>query len=79
VQSNKQNKLRFDLVEDFIEVFVATINEMSCSLKFVQGYGTHLMNHMKDVARKENIFHLITYADNYAIEYFKKQVSNSIL
>jgi hypothetical protein len=37
------------------------------------------MNHMKAVARKENIFHLITYADNYAIEYFKKQVFSSIL
>jgi hypothetical protein len=32
------------------------------------------MNHLKDYAKKEGIFHFLTYADNFAIGYFKKQV-----
>ena len=39
----------------------------------VKGYGTHLMNHLKDYHVKHGIFHLLTYADEYAIGYFKKQ------
>ncbi|KAI9728538.1 MAG: histone acetyltransferase [Cirrosporium novae-zelandiae] len=43
----------------------------------VKGYGGHLMNHVKDYIRAANqekkIEHLLTYADNYAIGYFKKQ------
>ena len=40
----------------------------------VKGYGTRLMNQMKNYAvRKEGLEFLITYADNYAIGYFKKQ------
>jgi hypothetical protein len=38
-----------------------------------QGYGTHLMNHLKDWARQQGTLHMLTYADNYAIGYFKKQ------
>ena len=40
----------------------------------VKGYGSHLMNHLKDhVRRTSPIEHFLTYADNYAIGYFKKQ------
>lgn len=39
----------------------------------VKGYGTHLMNHLKDYHIKHNIYHFLTYADEYAIGYFKKQ------
>lgn len=39
----------------------------------VKGYGTHLMNHLKDYHIKHNIHHFLTYADEYAIGYFKKQ------
>lgn len=39
----------------------------------VKGYGTHLMNHLKDYHIKHSIFHFLTYADEYAIGYFKKQ------
>ena len=39
----------------------------------VKGYGTHLMNHLKDYHVKHCIFHFLTYADEYAIGYFKKQ------
>lgn len=43
-----------------------------------KGYGGHLMNHFKMNirARYPTIEHFMTYADNYAIGYFKKQVSN---
>mgnify|MGYP001580864721 FL=1 len=40
-----------------------------------QGYGSHLMNHLKDyVKATTSCMHFLTYADNYAIGYFKKQV-----
>jgi len=39
----------------------------------VKGYGTKLMNLLKQHAVKEGIEYFITYADNYAIGYFKKQ------
>ncbi|CAD7002289.1 histone acetyltransferase KAT2B [Ceratitis capitata] len=39
----------------------------------VKGYGTHLMNHLKDYSIKHGIRHLLTYADCDAIGYFKKQ------
>lgn len=39
----------------------------------VKGYGTKLMNLLKKIAVETNIEYFITYADNYAIGYFKKQ------
>lgn len=39
----------------------------------VKGYGTHLMNHLKDYHVRLGIHHFLTYADEYAIGYFKKQ------
>jgi len=39
----------------------------------VKGYGTRLMNHLKEYAKSKNLTHFLTYADNYAIGYFKKQ------
>ena len=39
----------------------------------VKGYGTHLMNHLKDYHVKHQIYFFLTYADEYAIGYFKKQ------
>jgi histone acetyltransferase len=39
----------------------------------VKGYGTHLMNHLKHHAQSEGVYHFLTYADNFAIGYFKKQ------
>ncbi|GAA5986323.1 hypothetical protein JCM11641_002044 [Rhodosporidiobolus odoratus] len=40
----------------------------------VKGYGSHLMNHLKDhVKTSTKCMHFLTYADNYAIGYFKKQ------
>ncbi|XP_035424350.1 histone acetyltransferase KAT2A isoform X1 [Cygnus atratus] len=42
----------------------------------VKGYGTHLMNHLKEYHIKHNILYFLTYADEYAIGYFKKQVGS---
>jgi histone acetyltransferase len=40
----------------------------------VKGYGAHLMSHLKDyVKATSDVMHFLTYADNYAIGYFKKQ------
>jgi N-acetylglutamate synthase-like GNAT family acetyltransferase len=40
----------------------------------VKGYGSHLMNHLKDHVRSTgDLRYFLTYADNYAIGYFRKQ------
>uniref|UniRef100_A0A673ZI62 Histone acetyltransferase n=1 Tax=Salmo trutta TaxID=8032 RepID=A0A673ZI62_SALTR len=39
----------------------------------LMGYGTHLMNHLKEYHIKHSILYFLTYADEYAIGYFKKQ------
>lgn len=43
-----------------------------------QGYGTMLMNQLKETVKPMGITHFLTYADNYAIGYFKKQVSLAV-
>ena len=52
-------------------VFFAT-----ASVDQVRGYGGMLMNHFKTHIRKTypGMNHFLTYADNYAVGYFKKQV-----
>ncbi|ANZ76812.1 BA75_03386T0 [Komagataella pastoris] len=55
---------------EFAEIVFCAIS----STEQVRGYGAHLMNHLKDyVKATSNIKHFLTYADNYAIGYFKKQ------
>jgi len=39
----------------------------------VKGYGTRLMNKFKELIQSRGVEYLVTYADNYAIGYFKKQ------
>ena len=41
--------------------------------KQVKGHGTLLMNHLKQHVKRQQINYFLTYADNYAIGYFKKQ------
>jgi len=43
------------------------------STEQVKGYGTRLMNQLKEHVKTEQIRYFLTYADNYAIGYFKKQ------
>lgn len=46
---------------------------LACSKFELQGYGTKLMNLLKKIGAETGIEYFITYADNYAIGYFKKQ------
>ncbi|CAG0882237.1 unnamed protein product [Darwinula stevensoni] len=39
----------------------------------VKGYGTHLMNHLKDYHVNAGVLHFLTFADEFAIGYFRKQ------
>ena len=55
---------------EFAEIVFCAIS----STEQVKGYGSHLMNHVKDHIKDVSpIKHFLTYADNYAIGYFKKQ------
>lgn len=59
------------------------LNSQSTGLTFVigfsQGYGTHLMNHLKEYHIKHEVLNFLTYADEYAIGYFKKQVRELVV
>ncbi|XP_060516786.1 histone acetyltransferase KAT2B [Cylas formicarius] len=39
----------------------------------IKGYGTHLMNHLKDYHISKGILHCLTFADENAIGYFERQ------
>lgn len=39
----------------------------------VRGFGTRMMNHLKNRAKDRGILYFLTYADNHAIGYFEKQ------
>lgn len=57
-------------VRGFAEIVFCAI----LSTEQVRGYGAHLMNHLKDYVRATlPVKYFLTYADNYAIGYFKKQ------
>lgn len=55
--------------EKFIEIAFLAISHT----EQVKGYGTRLMNKLKDHCSSKNIEYFLTYADNNAIGYFKKQ------
>jgi histone acetyltransferase len=57
--------------QEFAEIVFFAIS----STEQVKGYGVHLMNHLKDyISANTNMRHFLTYADNYATGYFRKQV-----
>ncbi len=56
-------------VQRFAEIVFCAIT----SSEQVRGYGTRLMNHLKEAVKMDGIVNFLTYADNYAIGYFKKQ------
>lgn len=60
---------RMFLPQGFTEIVFCAVT----SNEQVKGYGTHLMNHLKEYHIKHNILNFLTYADEYAIGYFKKQ------
>eukprot|EP01112_Ceratiomyxa_fruticulosa_P018923 TRINITY_DN6120_c0_g1_i2.p1 TRINITY_DN6120_c0_g1~~TRINITY_DN6120_c0_g1_i2.p1 ORF type:complete len:744 (-),score=144.71 TRINITY_DN6120_c0_g1_i2:111-2195(-) len=55
--------------QGFIEIAFCAIT----SSEQVKGYGTHLMNHLKDAMQKDRLYYFLTFADNFAVGYFKKQ------
>eukprot|EP00042_Codosiga_hollandica_P045907 m.473503 g.473503 ORF g.473503 m.473503 type:complete len:300 (+) comp57127_c0_seq1:437-1336(+) len=55
--------------KSFLEIVFCAI----ASCEQVKGYGTFLMNQLKAYALANDCSHLLTYADNMAIGYFKKQ------
>ncbi|KAK2829595.1 hypothetical protein Q7C36_017585 [Tachysurus vachellii] len=62
--------LRMFPTQGFTEIVFCAVT----SNEQVKGYGTHLMNHLKEYHIKHGILYFLTYADEYAIGYFKKQV-----
>lgn len=76
VTSNEQVKVRTLPGKRFVYEHPSSA-VMFVTLMFPQGYGTHLMNHLKEYHIKHEILNFLTYADEYAIGYFKKQVSES--
>lgn len=54
---------------NFIEIVFCAVTRQ----QQVRGYGSYLMNHLKKYAQSQKIYHFLTYADNFAIGYFKKQ------
>lgn len=57
------------LEQSFAEIVFCAI----MSSEQVKGYGSLLMNSLKAHVFQERIYHFLTYADNFAIGYFKKQ------
>ena len=58
------------LTQGFIEIAFCAIT----ADEQVKGYGTRLMNHLKRHMQIDKLYYFLTYADNFAIGYFKKQV-----
>lgn len=54
---------------DFMEIAFCAIT----ATEQVRGYGTHMMNHLKEAMREISMMHFLTFADNFAVGYFKKQ------
>ena len=62
-------KSKYSLSQGFTEIVFCAVT----SNEQVKGYGTHLMNHLKDYHIRNGVFHFLTFADEFAIGYFKKQ------
>eukprot|EP01094_Clydonella_sp_ATCC50884_P002880 TRINITY_DN12202_c0_g1_i2.p1 TRINITY_DN12202_c0_g1~~TRINITY_DN12202_c0_g1_i2.p1 ORF type:complete len:793 (+),score=237.86 TRINITY_DN12202_c0_g1_i2:135-2513(+) len=60
---------RPSLTQGFIEIAFCAIT----ADEQVKGYGTRLMNHLKMHMQNDRLYYFLTYADNFAIGYFKKQ------
>ncbi|KAI8969224.1 hypothetical protein BDF20DRAFT_907941 [Mycotypha africana] len=56
--------------QEFAEIVFCAV----ASTEQVKGYGSFIMNHLKDyVSTHTPIKHFLTYADNFAVGYFRKQ------
>lgn len=75
VTSNEQVKVREVSLVWCVEFDWSILTFALFVAVWLQGYGTHLMNHLKEYHIKHEILNFLTYADEYAIGYFKKQVT----
>lgn len=66
---------RTNLKEKFIEIAFLAISHT----EQVKGYGTRIMNKLKDHCKEKGIEFFLTYADNNAIGYFKKQGFSNLI
>ncbi|KAJ8932177.1 hypothetical protein NQ314_014864 [Rhamnusium bicolor] len=57
------------LTQGFTEIVFCAVT----SREQIKGYGTHLMNHLKDYHISKGILHFLTFADQNAIGYFERQ------
>lgn len=57
------------LEQEFAEIAFCAIT----ASEQVRGFGTRVMNHLKERAKGRGIRYFLTYADNHALGYFKKQ------
>ena len=79
-KTNKKNEIiggvvyKLFLEKKFAEIAFLAIT----SLEQVKGHGTKLMNKLKAHLQKLQIQHMLTYADNNAVGYFKKQGFSTI-
>jgi histone acetyltransferase len=55
--------LKVFVFRNFSEIVFCAVSEY----QQVRGYGTHLMNHLKDYHIRLNITNLLTYADGFAV------------
>jgi histone acetyltransferase len=55
--------------QHFVEIVFCAVS----ANEHLKGYGTHMMNNLKDYCIRHSMLHLLTYADSTAIGYFKKQ------
>ena len=55
--------------QKFAEIAFCAID----SSQQVKGFGTLLMNKVKEQVKEENMTRILTYADNFALGYFEKQ------
>lgn len=61
--------------QNFVEIVFCAVS----ATEQVKGYGTFMMNNLKDLCIRHNIVHLLTFADEHATGYFKKQGFSSAI
>ncbi|KNC46628.1 uncharacterized protein AMSG_03065 [Thecamonas trahens ATCC 50062] len=63
------------LNDGFAEIVFLTVE----SAQQVRGLGSRLINHLKEVCKAQGIYNFLTYADDFATGFFRKQGFSAIL
>lgn len=67
MQSEIRHIQRLQIIVIIFQGFTEIVFCAVTSSKQVKGYGTHMMNHLKDYSTQKGIKHFLTYADEFAI------------